>query len=108
MSQASLAVLLAALILAATPFGGCGQKSEPTTMDPAVEDPGGYIEQTYRGKKYVVSSTLSRDRLLDGKFPTTLPSANGPQGEQVLFEVGAPGMTERLMAEYARRHPPRR
>jgi hypothetical protein len=108
MRQASLAVLVAALLLAAVPFGGCGQKGATTVVDPASEDPGGYIVQTYRGRKHVVSCELSRDMLLEGKFPTTLPSMNGPQGERVYFEVGAPGLTDRLMAEYARRNPPRR
>src|SRR5687767_4430119 len=102
MRHASLAVLLTALALAAVPFGGCGQKGEPKVVDPSEEDPGGYFEQTYRGRKHVVSSELSRDRLLDGKFPTTLPTMNGAQGERVYFEVGAPGLTERLMAEYQR------
>jgi hypothetical protein len=107
MRHASLAVLVASLLLAAAPFGGCRQQSAPAVVDPEVEDPGGYIEQTYRGRRYVVSSVVSRDRLLAGKFPTTLPSANGPRGERVYFEVGAPGLSERLMAEYQRRHPRR-
>jgi hypothetical protein len=103
----SLGLLLA---LAATAhLAGCMRKaSEPaldrSETDPRLGDPLGYYEQQREGIIYVVGSIQSLDKVRAGKPPPTVSAGFSRAGQAVFFETNNAGLTQRLMAEYERRH----
>lgn len=86
--------------------GGCmhSESSSDVRTDPKRGDQLGYYEVSHEGTIYVLGSIQSRDALRAEKIPPTMRSGFSSQGQAVLFETGPAGLSERLMAEYDRRH----
>ncbi|HEV8607275.1 MAG TPA: hypothetical protein VGQ99_18190 [Tepidisphaeraceae bacterium] len=104
--QHLLAILLFALALAAH-LTGCTRSHDSlsdTDTDPLHGDRIGYYEVPYQGVVYVLGSIQSLDKLRDGKPPQTTAGGFSSQGQSVLFETNNAGITQRLMAEYEKRH----
>jgi hypothetical protein len=100
------AILLLALTLAAH-LSGCTRSHDSlsdTDTDPLRGDRIGYYEIPYQGVVYVLGSIQSLDKLRDGKPPQTTAGGFSAQGQTVLFETNDAGLTQRLMAEYEKRH----
>lgn len=89
------------LILA---LGGCASRSSDADTDPLHGDLLGYYEYRDNEAVYVLGSIGSWDAARAGKPPTTTASGFSAQGQRVLFETDNAGMTQRLMAEYDKRH----
>jgi hypothetical protein len=104
------AAIVLLCVVAAAQVGGCMRSSESSSSskdaDPLHGDSLGYYEVQHEGTIYVVGSIQSRDKIRNDKLPTTTSGRFSSQGERVLFETGPAGLSERLMAEYDRRHRP--
>src|SRR5258705_6383936 len=105
--QLQMAGVLLCVALAAC-AGGC-MRSHDTSLSDSATDPkrgdlNGYYEQNHEGAVYVVGSIQSLDKLRDGKPPKTTAGGFSSLGQTVLFETDNTGLTERLMAEYEKRH----
>ena len=101
--------MLLCVVTAAQLVVGCTHSSESSELsskdtDPLRGDSLGYYEVPHEGVIYVVASVQARDNVRADKVPTTTSSGFSSQGQPVLFETGPAGLTERLMAEYSRRH----
>jgi hypothetical protein len=87
---------------------GCTRSGEPSLSeketDPLRGDSVGYYEVPHEGIIYVVGSIQSRDKVRSEQLPPTTSGGFSSQGQPVLFETGSAGLTERLKAEYRRRH----
>ncbi len=88
---------------------GCTRSSESSNLsskdtDPLRGDSLGYYEVPHEGVLYVVGSVQARDNVRADKVPPTTSSGFSSQGQSVLFETGDAGLSDRLMAEYSRRH----
>ena len=106
--QKLTAILLLGLVMAAQ-LAGCTRSSESSSLsnkdtDPLRGDQLGYYEVPHEGTIYVVGSVQSRDKVREDKVPTTTAGGFSSQGQTVLFETDNAGLSERLKAEYARRH----
>ena len=103
------AIVLLSVVTAAQLIG-CTRSSEQSSSlsskdtDPLRGDSLGYYEVPHEGTIYVVGSVQSRDKVRDDKLPATTAGGYSSQGQAVLFETGPAGLSERLMAEYERRH----
>jgi hypothetical protein len=85
-------------------LGGCASRSSDPDTDPLRGDLLGYYEYRDQGAVYVLGSIGSLDAARAGKPPATTAAGFSAQGQHVLFETDKAGMTQRLMAEYDRRH----
>jgi len=101
------AILLCGVAMAAQ-LGGCVRSGESSASsrnaDPLRGDGIGYYEISHEGTVYVLGSIQSRDKLRNGQIPPTTAGGFSSQGQAVLFETSNPGLSERLMGEYDRRH----
>ena len=95
-------------VAVATQVNGCTRSGESSLADketdPLRGDSVGYYEIPHEGVIYVVGSIQSRDKIRAGQIPETTSGGFSAQGQTVLFEMDKAGLTERLKAEYARRH----
>jgi hypothetical protein len=103
-----IGVVLLCVALAAC-ADGCRRSQDGSLSDPALDpkrgDANGYYEQRYEGSIYVLGSIQSLDKLRNGKPPKATGGGFSSQGQSVLFETeGGAGVTERLIAEYEKRH----
>src|SRR5438067_12080300 len=102
-----MAIVLLFVALAVC-VGGCMHSHDSSLSDSASDpkrgDVNGYYEQNYEGAVYVVGSIQSLDKLRAGKPPQTIPGGFSSQGLSVLVETNNSGLSERLMAEYEKRH----
>jgi|SRR5882672_113543 len=105
--QFQMAAVLLCVALAVC-VSGCVRSHDSSLADSATDpkrgDLNGYYEQNYEGAVYVLGSIQSLDKLRDGKPPKTTAGGFSSQGQAVLFETDNAGLTERLMAEYEKRH----
>ena len=99
-----LCVVTAAQLLGCTHSGEQSSSLSGKDTDPLRGDSLGYYEVQHEGTIYVVGSVQSRDKVREDKLPTTASGGFSSQGQMVLFESGPAGLSERLMAEYGRRH----
>ena len=88
---------------------GCMRSSESSSVsskeaDPLHGDSLGYYEVQHEGTIYVVGSIQSRDKIRNDKLPATTSGGFSSKGQAVLFETDDTGLSQRLMAEYDRRH----
>ena len=102
------AIMLLCVVTAAQLFG-CTRSGESSSLsskdtDPLRGDSLGYYVVQHEGTIYVVGSIQSRDKLREDKLPATTLGGFSSQGQTVLVETGPAGLSERLMAEYNRRH----
>jgi len=102
------AIVLLCVVTAAQLFG-CTRSSESSSLsskdtDPLRGDSLGYYEIPHEGTIYVVGSVQSRDLVREDKVPETTLGGFSSQGQTVLVETGPAGLSERLKAEYNRRH----
>jgi hypothetical protein len=101
------AIVLLGVVTAAQVLG-CARPSDSSVSskdsDPLRGDRIGYYEVSHEGDIYVVGSIQSRDKVRSGQVPTTTSRGLNLQGQAVLFETDNAGLSDRLKAEYSRRH----
>ena len=104
------AAIVLLCVVTAAQLIGCTRSSEESSSlsnkdtDPLRGDSLGYYEVAHEGTIYVVGSVQARDDVRADKVPPTTSSGFSSQGQPVLFETGPAGLSERLKAEYHRRH----
>src|ERR1044071_7723956 len=109
MGNLAFAARLGLLLISITLAGGCAGRVPPDRPEDKQaiaprSDANGYYEVNYQGKIYVVSDILTAEAIRGGKAPAVTSGGFGATGQPVFFEAGNDGRTQRLMAEYDRRH----
>jgi hypothetical protein len=109
MGRSIRAAIVLLCVVVAAQVGGCMRSSDSSSVsskdaDPMHGDSLGYYEVQHEGTIYVVGSIQSRDKIRNDKLPATTSGGFSSQGQAVLFETDEAGLSQRLMAEYDRRH----
>jgi hypothetical protein len=108
MGRSIRAAIVLLCVGVAAQVGGCMRSSESSISskdaDPLHGDSLGYYEVQHEGTIYVVGSIQSRDKIRNDKLPATTSEGFSSQGQAVLFETDDAGLSQRLKAEYDRRH----